>query len=81
MYFCKDDFIGIHDVAHLAAGGETPQLKSHLAAMAQFATDKALGMPGRERFFAVRQRVAHLLAQMLNVPAADIGFVDRKSVV
>jgi cysteine desulfurase/selenocysteine lyase len=79
MYFCKDDFIGIHDVAHLAAGGETPQLKSHLAAMAQFATDKALGMPGRERFFAVRQRVAHLLAQMLNVPAADIGFVGSSS--
>ena len=79
MYFCKDDFIGIGDVAHLAAGGETPQLKSHLAAMAQFATDKALGMPGRERFFAVRQRVADLLASMLNVPATNIGFVGSSS--
>lgn len=79
MYFCKDDFIGISAVAHLAAGGETPQLKSHLAAMAQFANDKALGMPGRERFFAVRQRVATQLAHMLNVPAADIGFVGSSS--
>ncbi len=79
MYFCKDDFIGINAVAHLAAGGETPQLKSHLAAMAQFANDKALGMPGRDRFFAMRQRVATQLAQMLNVPAADIGFVGSSS--
>lgn len=79
MYFAKTDFIGIDDVAHLAAGGETPQLKSHLAAMAQFAYDKALGMPGRERFFAVRTRVAQLLAGMLNVSADDIAFVGSSS--
>lgn len=79
MYFHKDDFVGISNVAHLAAGGETPQLKSHMAAMAQFATDKSLGMPGRERFFAVRQRVASKLAQMMNVPAGDIAFVGSSS--
>lgn len=79
MYFPKDDFVGIRDVAHLAAGGETPQLKSHLAAMAQFATDKSMGMPGRERFFAVRQRVAAKLAQLMNVPASDVAFVGSSS--
>ena len=79
MYFHKDDFVGISNVAHLAAGGETPQLKSHFAAMAQFAYDKALGMPGRERFFAVRHRVATMLAQLMNVPAHDIAFVGSSS--
>lgn len=79
MYFAKEDFIGIEGVAHLAAGGETPQLKSHLTAMAQFAHDKALGMPGRERFFAVRRRTAALVAGMLNVPADDVAFVGSSS--
>ncbi|NBU64336.1 MAG: aminotransferase class I/II-fold pyridoxal phosphate-dependent enzyme [Chloroflexia bacterium] len=79
MYFPKEDFIGIDGVHHLAAGGETPFLKHHLAAVAQFATDKAGGMPGRERFFASRERVCTMLAQLLNVEAADIALVGSSS--
>ncbi|MFZ9858776.1 MAG: aminotransferase class V-fold PLP-dependent enzyme [Roseiflexaceae bacterium] len=79
MLYPKLDFIGLEGVHHLAAGGETPMLKSHLDAIAQFAADKALGMHGRERFFAVRQRAAHQLASMLSVDAGDIAFVGSSS--
>lgn len=79
MLFPKTDFIGLDGVYHLAAGGETPMLKSHIDAMTQFATDKALGMPGRERFFAVRQRTAQQLASMMSVDAGDIAFVGSSS--
>jgi hypothetical protein len=42
----KDAFIGIENVAHLAAGGEAPPLREHVAAAAEFLGDKAAGMPG-----------------------------------
>lgn len=79
MFYPKTDFIGLEGVHHLAAGGETPMLKSHMDAMAQFANDKALGMPGRERFFAVRQRAAQQLATMMSVDTGDIAFVGSSS--
>ncbi|MBM4412765.1 MAG: aminotransferase class V-fold PLP-dependent enzyme [Chloroflexi bacterium] len=79
MLYPKSDFIGLEGVHHLAAGGETPMLHSHLNAMAQFAHDKALGMPGRERFFEVRRRVATLLADMMFVSPGDIAFVGNSS--
>ena len=79
MLYPKSDFIGIEGVHHLAAGGETPMLKCHFDAMAQFATDKSMGMPGRERFFAVRQRAAQHLATMMSVVAGDIAFVGSSS--
>lgn len=79
MLYPKSDFVGLEDVHHLAAGGETPMLKSHFDAMAQFSHDKALGMPGRERFFAVRHRTAQQLATMMSVTAGDIAFVGSSS--
>lgn len=79
MLFAKHDFIGLDGVHHLAAGGETPMLKSHLAVAAEFIHDKALGMPGRERFFAKRQRVCERLADMLNVTAHDISLLGSSS--
>ncbi|MFN5059611.1 MAG: aminotransferase class V-fold PLP-dependent enzyme [Chloroflexota bacterium] len=79
MLYPKSDFVGLEGVHHLAAGGETPMLKSHFDAMAQFAADKALGMPGRERFFAVRLRAAQQLAAMMSVDSGDIAFVGSSS--
>lgn len=79
MLYPKSDFVGLEGVHHLAAGGETPMLKSHFEAMAQFASDKAIGMPGRERFFAVRQRTAQQLADMMSVTPGDIAFVGSSS--
>jgi hypothetical protein len=52
MLYPKADFVGLGNTIHLAAGGETPMLASHRDAIEEFMTDKAAGMPGRERFFA-----------------------------
>lgn len=79
MLFAKSDFIGLDGIHHLAAGGETPMLKSHLAVAAEFMHDKALGMPGRERFFAKRQRACQILATMLNVTPHDISLLGSSS--
>ncbi len=54
-------------------------LKSHVAATAEFMADKALGMPGRERFFAKRTAACALLGDLLNVPADYISFVGSSS--
>lgn len=79
MLFAKSDFIGLEGVHHLAAGGETPMLKSHLAVAAEFMHDKALGMPGRERFFAKRRQACQMLAEMLNVTADDVSLLGSSS--
>ncbi|MFM2310420.1 MAG: hypothetical protein RLY87_2542 [Chloroflexota bacterium] len=79
MLYPKTDFIGLTGTVHLAAGGETPMLASHRDAIEQFMHDKALGMPGRERFFATRHDCAQRVAAMLKVDAADIAFVGSSS--
>lgn len=48
----KGEFIGLENVTHLAAGGETPVLISNAAAVTRFMVDKGVGMPGRDRMFA-----------------------------
>lgn len=70
----KSDFLGLERVAHLAAGGETPFLKSHLDVMRQFAQDKSEGMEGRERFLAIAEETRGSLARMMGCQADDIGF-------
>jgi cysteine desulfurase/selenocysteine lyase len=72
-------FIGIADVAHLASGGESPVLHSHLAALSRFAQDKSAGMPGRERMFATLARLRGRLASLLNADAGDIGCLASAS--
>src|SRR5258705_13297740 len=68
----KSAFAGIEAVAHLAAGGETPALVSHQAALARFLADKSGSMPGRERMFATVATLKADLGRLLGVPAADI---------
>jgi selenocysteine lyase/cysteine desulfurase len=76
----KADFRGLDGIAHLAAGGETPPLRRHSAAAERFLADKALGMPGRDRFFAVIATLRERLARLLGgVPAADIGLLASAS--
>ena len=38
----KSEFIGLENMIQLAAGGETPMLKSHREAVGRFMADKAL---------------------------------------
>jgi len=44
----KSKFIGLESVTHLAAGGESPMLKSHQQAVEQFMLDKSRGAQARE---------------------------------
>jgi len=71
----KADFVGIEQVAHLAAGGEAPVLTSHLGAAARFLVDKGIGMPGRERMFAAVARTRERLGQLMGVSGEAISFL------
>jgi cysteine desulfurase / selenocysteine lyase len=75
----KDEFIGIANVAHLAAGGETPPLRSHLEAIGRFLCDKADGMPGRERMAAVARRAKQGIAVLLGRREGEIAFLASAS--
>ena len=79
MLIPKSEFIGLEGITHLAAGGETPMLKSHRQAIDQFMIDKSLGEPGRERFEAVFSRCQQKVGQLLGVPAQDIAFLSSSS--
>jgi len=71
----KADFIGIEQVAHLAAGGEAPVLASHLGAAGRFLFDKGVGMPGRERMYDVVGNVRAGLGRLLGVAAEDVALL------
>ena len=75
----KAEFIGIEHVAHLAAGGEAPVLRSHLAAASQFLLDKGGGMPGRERFWEPVQRAKARLAALLGGRPEDVALLAHAS--
>jgi selenocysteine lyase/cysteine desulfurase len=75
----KAAFIGIEHVAHLAAGGEAPVLRSHLDAAAQFLLDKGDGMPGRERFMVVADRARAALARRLGGGPGDVALLGSAS--
>ena len=70
----KSDFLGLEEVAHLAAGGEPPFLRSHLDALRWFAENKSQGMAGRERFIDRADEARAKLGQLLGCTAEEIGF-------
>src|SRR5918997_89194 len=68
----KSDFLHAPEVAHLCAGGETPVLRSHAAAIERFLQLKSEGMRGREEgimgmLARCRGRVAALLGVEVGV--------------
>jgi selenocysteine lyase/cysteine desulfurase len=71
----KSEFIGIEQVAHLAAGGEAPVLASHLGAAGRFLFDKGVGMPGRERMYDVVSDVRAGLGRLLGVAGDDVALL------
>ena len=79
MLISKDEFIGLDNVIHLAAGGETPMLKTHQDAVARFFADKALGVEGRERFYEVYHRCKRQVGELLGVSAETISFLSHAS--
>ncbi|OED37822.1 hypothetical protein AB833_22130 [Chromatiales bacterium (ex Bugula neritina AB1)] len=72
----KSSFTGLESVAHLATGGESPMLRSHLASMQQFMLDKSLGEPGRELQAAVMESARQQCATLFKVPAQDLTFLS-----
>jgi selenocysteine lyase/cysteine desulfurase len=75
----KRDFIGVEDVAHLCAGGETPFLKRNADALLRFSLDKSRGMPGRAEHYRVYGEAKERLARLLHVEPGDIAFLGSAS--
>jgi selenocysteine lyase/cysteine desulfurase len=75
----KSEFMGLESVAHLAAGGETPALRSHDDAAHRFFADKSDGMTGRARLFETVRRAKAGVAGLLDAEAADVGFLASAS--
>lgn len=74
-----DAFLGLNSVTHLAAGGETPMLKSHRAAFERFMADKISGMPGRTRFDETTDRVRVKIADLTGLRPGDVAFLANAS--
>lgn len=75
----KSDFIGLEGRIHLATGGEPPLLVAHRAAFERFATDKADGMAGYARHWAMVDAVRHHLAGLVGLEAGDIALIGNAS--
>jgi len=69
----------VEDRVHLAAGGETPFLKSHVEALTRYALDKSAGLPGRHRQMAVHDRVRGRAAELLGVGKDEVAFIPSTS--
>ncbi|MFC3124962.1 aminotransferase class V-fold PLP-dependent enzyme [Pseudoroseomonas globiformis] len=63
-------------ITHVCAGGETPFLHRHDAALQRYAADKSRGMPGRTAQEAVVERARARAAALLGTDAGSIGFVS-----
>ncbi|MBN8898588.1 MAG: aminotransferase class V-fold PLP-dependent enzyme, partial [Rhodospirillales bacterium] len=73
--FDPADFRIPEGVAHLCAGGQTPFLHAHDAALLRHSADKSNGMAGRAVMEAEVERARSLVARLWGVETADIGFV------
>jgi len=72
-------FVGLDGKIHLAAGGETPMLKSHHDAVSQFMHDKAQGESGRRLLADKQEQARKKCARLLSVKAEDVTFLSNSS--
>jgi selenocysteine lyase/cysteine desulfurase len=79
MLIPKTEFIGLEEIIHLCAGGESPMLKSHRVAVEQFFADKALGEESRQRMDKTVSRCKEKVGILLGVPPANIAFISTSS--
>ena len=73
--FDRADFRIPEGVAHVCAGGETPFLHRHDAALLRYAADKSAGPAGRDAMQAEVDQARLRAARLWGVDAADLGFV------
>ena len=77
----RDDFLLEPGIAHLCAGGETPILRSHAAAVERFFADKSQGMAGRmtglDGTAGTHAHTRRGAAGRAGDDVAFLGFLDR----
>ena len=72
----KSSFVGLDGIAHLATGGESPMLRTHLDVVKKFMADKGQGEPSRDLQDAVMDQARQRCATLFKVPADDITFLS-----
>jgi selenocysteine lyase/cysteine desulfurase len=76
----RSDFIGLDEgIVHLATGGQPPLLAAHREAFDAFAADKASGMAGYNRHWAVGAAVKAQLAALTGLPGEDHALLGSAS--
>lgn len=75
----KSEFVGLEAGVNLAAGGETPMLKSHLDAIQQFMRDKARGELARSLEADKVDQAREKCGRLFSVPGRDITFLSSAS--
>ena len=79
MLIPKTEFIGLEEITHLCAGGESPTLKSHRAAVERFFSDKAMGEGSRERMEETVNRCKQKVGDLLGISPDNIAFISTSS--
>jgi cysteine desulfurase/selenocysteine lyase len=75
----KSNFIGLEDITHLAAGGESPMLKSHRQAIDQFMIDKSRGEQARALEADMVELARGKCASLFSVQPEEITFLSNAS--
>ena len=73
----KSRFVGLEDIAHLAAGGETPMLNSHMDAVQQFMEDKGRGELARDLEAAKLEQARDKCARLFSASPSEITFLSN----
>lgn len=79
MLIPKSDFVGLEGLTHLAAGGETPMLKSHALAMDRFMADKVLGEKARTRLDATASRCREAFGGLIGTDPRNVALLSSTS--
>ncbi|HUU32532.1 MAG TPA: hypothetical protein VMW48_00650, partial [Vicinamibacterales bacterium] len=74
MIAAPSDFLGLDGVTHLAAGGQSPVLTRHLAALDRYAHVKGTGLAGQRVNEAMRTAAMAKVAALIGAAPDDIGF-------
>ena len=75
----KSEFVGLENITHLAAGGETPMLKSHRQAIDQFMIDKSRGEEARSLEADMVELAREKCSRLFSVKPEEITFLSNAS--
>jgi selenocysteine lyase/cysteine desulfurase len=75
----KSEFVGLENITHLAAGGETPMLKSHRQAIDQFMIDKSRGEEARNLEADMVELAREKCSRLFSVRPEEITFLSNAS--